>query len=184
MPRTDRDSNSWKPLTSIIIFKTLDALPGHSRPLPSHPRRQSLADSYSIARNAYLHRRGSNGYQPVQETPPLRRQRCLTPPPFGKAILLPNQLNEQTQSSLFRLPEELLFLIYEDVIGGNLFHIVRRTNQLQLGHIPCKNNLPRSQEECKENKCRGFKVPTGLHVKTAGTGHGGLIQLLQTCRKM
>jgi hypothetical protein len=184
MPRTDRDS-TFKPLSAIFTFKVLDAFSGHSRQLPSRPRRQSLPhSSYSIARNWNLHRRGSNGYLPAQECPPLRRERCLTPPPFGKAILQPNQLIEQAQSPLFKLPEELLLLIYEHVIGYNLFHIVRRTKQLQLGHVPCKNNLPRSQEECKENECRGFKIPTGLHVRPAGPGHGSLIQLLQTCRKV
>jgi len=184
MPRTDRDS-TFKPLSAIFTFKVLDTFSSHSRQLPSRARRQSLPhSSYSIARNWNLHRRGSNGYLPAQECPPLRRERCLTPPPFGKAILQPNQLIEQTQSPLFKLPEELLLLIYEHVIGYNLFHIVRKTKQFQLGHVPCKNNLPRSQEECKENECRGFKIPTGLHVRPAGPGHGSLIQLLQTCRKV
>jgi hypothetical protein len=180
MPRTDRDSNS-KGLTATATLKVLGAFSGHSRKLPNHERRRSMT-SYTIARDSYLHRRGSNGYQPVQECPPLRRERCLTPPPFGKAILQPSQFNAQTQSPLFKLPEELLILIYEEVIGSNLFHIVRRTNQLQLGHTVCKSNLPRSQEDCKENECRGLKIPTGLHVKS-GPGNGGLIQLLQTCRK-
>jgi hypothetical protein len=180
MPRTDHDSN-YKPLSAIATFKILNALSGRSREPPPRPRPRSLT-SYSIARNANLHRRGSTGYIPAQECPRLRRERCLTPPPFGKAILQPSQLNDQTQSSLFKLPEELLFLIYEEVIGSNLFHIVRRTNQLQLGHILCKTNIPRSQEGCKEKECRGLKVPTGLH-KTV-RGDSGLIQLLKTCRKV
>jgi hypothetical protein len=178
MPRTDTDSN-YKPLTGIIVFKALNAISGHSRPLPT---RQSY-DSYSIARNANFHRRESVAYVPVHEPPSRRRERCLTPPPHGKAILQPNQSNEQTQSPLFKLPEELLLLIYEEVLGHNLFHIVRRTNKFQLGHIVCQSNVPRSQEECVENKCRGLKLPTGIHAKT-GSGDGGLIQLLQSCRKM
>ena len=181
MPRTDRDSN-YKPLTGIIVFKALNAISGHSRPLPTRNGRQSY-DSYSIARNANFHRQESVAYVPVHEPPSRRRERCLTPPPHGKAILQPNQFNEQTQSPLFKLPEELLLLIYEEVFGHNLFHIVRRTNKFQLGHIVCKSNVPRSQEECVENKCRGLKLPTGIHAKT-GSGDGGLIQLLQSCRKM
>jgi hypothetical protein len=181
MPRTDHDSN-YKPLVGIITFKALNALSGHSRELSHRNRRQSF-DSYSIARNANLQRRESVGYLPVQEPTSHRRKRCLTPPPFGKATLQENQLNEQTQSPLFKLPEELLLAIYEEVIGRNLLHIVRRTNQFQLGHIVCKTNVPRSQEACVENKCRGLKLPTGVHAKT-GRGDGGLIQLLQSCRKM
>ncbi len=181
MPRTDRDSN-YKPLTDIIVFKALNAVTGHSRPLPTRNRRQSY-DSYSIARNANFHRRDSVAYVPVHEPPSRRRECCLTPAPHGKAILQPSQFSEQTQSPLFKLPAELLLLIYEEVLGHNLFHIVRRMNNFQLGHIGCKSKVPRSQENCVENKCRGLKLPTGIHAKT-GSGDGGLIQLLQSCRKM
>jgi len=175
MPRTDRERGT-KSLPGLITFAVLGAVTGHSRPLKTF-------DSYAIARNANLQRRESSGYLPVQEPTSQRRKRCLTPPPFGRAFLQPSQLNEQSQSPLFELPEELLLLIYEEVLGRNLFHIVRRTSHFQLGHIACKTNTPRTQDECLENQCRGLKVATGVHVKT-GPGDGGLIQLLQSCRKM
>ena len=175
MPRTDRDRNS-KSLPGIITFAVLGALTGHSRELKSF-------DSYAIARNANLKRRESINYVPVQEPTTHRRERALTPPPSGRAILQPSQLNEQIQSPMFKLPEELLLLIYEEVLGRNLFHIVRRTTSFQLGHVVCKTNVPRRQEECNENECRGLKVPTGIHAKT-GPGDGGLIPLIQSCRKM
>lgn len=175
MPRTDRDRNS-KSLPGIITFAVLGALTGHSRELKSF-------DSYAIARNANLKRRESINYVPVQEPTTHRRERALTPPPSGRAILQTSQLNEQIQSPMFKLPEKLLLLIYEEVLGRNLFHIVRRTTSFQLGHVVCKTNVPRRQEECNENECRGLKVPTGIHAKT-GPGDGGLIPLLQSCRKM
>lgn len=175
MQRTDRD-RSTKGITSIITLKVLGALTGHGREIPTY-------DSYAIARNANLVRRETVGYLPAQGPVSRRRERPLTPPPFGKAVLHPSQLNAQAQSPLFKLPVDILLLIYKEVLGHNLFHIVRRNTRFQLGHVLCKNNTPRSQEECHENECRGIKVPSGVHPKT-GPGNDGFIQLLQSCRKM
>lgn len=175
MQRTDRDRGT-KGITSIVTLKVLGALTGHGREIPTF-------DSYAIARNANLVRRETVGYLPAKDPVSRRRERPLTPPPFGKAVLHSSQMNEQSQSPLFKFPENILLLIYEEVLGHNLFHVVRRTTRFQLGHVLCKMNTPRKQEECHEHECRGMKVPSGVHVKT-GPGNGGFIQLLQSCRKM
>jgi hypothetical protein len=175
MQRTDRDRGT-KGITSIVTLKVLGALTGHGREIATF-------DSYAIARNANRHRRETVGYLPTQGIAFRRRERALTPPPFGRAVLHPSQLNEQTQSPLFKLPEEILLLIYEEILGHNLFHIVRRSTRFQLGHVLCKANTPRRQEECNEHECRGMKVPSGVHPKTR-PGNGGLVQLLQSCRRM
>ena len=184
MPRTDTDSN-YKPLTALITFHLLDSISGRSRIFPSRNRPEILSssNSYDIARDrreaSLVHR-----YLPVQECAPLKRKRQLTPPPVGRAMLQPAQYNEQTECLLLNLPQEVRCMIYREVIGDNMFHIVRRNNNFRLGHIPCDAAHPRSQEDCKESQCRGFKLPTGLHARENGHGHGGLIQLLQTCRKV
>jgi hypothetical protein len=88
-------------------------------------------------------------------------------------------LNEQTQSLLFKLPEELRLLIYEEVLGNRLIHIVRRDHK--LGHMLCRSGG--DQDACNEVKCRGIKLPTGMFVQP-GFGHGDLIPLLQSSRNV
>jgi hypothetical protein len=112
-----------------------------------------------------------------QHLPP--RNRCLTPSPDGAQSLPCSKTDGQTQSPLFKLPEEILLLIYKEVIGNRLLHIVRR--QQDLGHVLCKGSG--DPDDCIENQCRGIKSPTGPYTET-GPGSGDIIQLLQTCRKM
>jgi hypothetical protein len=174
------------------IFKALGRFSGHARPLdrqqdqrPRHRRHQSMtmaaAETATATERGEPLRRSKTNFQPPPACPHLPpRTHSLTPVPVPLDNVIP-ELDEQTQSALFKLPEELLLLIYEEVIGRRTFHIVRRSHR--LGHTTCHYNTPGSQEECKEGGCRGLKVPSGLHIES-GPGHGGLIQLLQTCRKM
>jgi hypothetical protein len=83
---------------------------------------------------------------------------------------------EQRQSRLFQLPPEVRDIIYGYVLTGPPVHIVQRQNK--LGHRRCRSNG--SPYECVKSECRGIKVETGHHV---GSGDGGIIQLLQTCRQ-
>lgn len=161
-------------LKSRLIFSALDRLTRNGREIDRKPmssyRRRIVAD---------IQQSGSpkaSSYQspPLYPTLP-RRQRCLTPPLFD-----PQEL-EQTQSPLFILPRELLLLIYEQVLGNNVLHIVRRSNK--LGHAPCKINSSGFQDDCKEFNCRGVKFPNGVCVPN-GFSRDRIIPLLQTCRKM
>jgi len=171
-------------ITGNVIFKTVGFLSGHSRPVDErsrprlrHPRHQSMTMAATEPTEPL--RRSKTEFQPPPTCPELpHRTHALTPIPWKNIVPEPA---EQTQSPLFKLPEELLLQIYEEVIGNRTFHIVRRSHK--LGHTTCHYNTPGCQEQCKEGGCRGLKVPSGLHVE-AGPGHGGLIQLLQTCRKM
>ncbi|KUJ22029.1 uncharacterized protein LY89DRAFT_576892 [Mollisia scopiformis] len=120
--------------------------------------------------------RTASNYQP----PPLvqsltRRSGCITPP-----SLVPQEL-DQIKSPLFKLPEEILLLIYEQVIGNNVLHIVRRANH--LGHATCSNKSSGSHDDCQDLKCRGTKLPNGVSVQD-GHGRDSFIPLLQTCRKI
>ena len=174
-------------LTARLLFKTVDRLSGHSRhieaPTPQLQRRRTTGGRPTIRHQPQSARsqRQSGSYQApplvFEHLPP--RTRFLTPPPVGGQPFLCPKANEQTQSLLFRLPEELLLMIYEEVVGNRLLHIVRR--QRKLGHIFC--NESGDADECKEHQCRGLKLPTGTYAQR-GLGNGDLIQLLQTCRKM
>ena len=87
------------------------------------------------------------------------------------------KIDQQTASWLFKLPKEVRLMIYEEVLGGMIFHIVRR--KTRLGHKLCKGSG--DPEQCISDNCRGFKTESGVHT---GRGNGGLIQILQSCRKM
>ena len=174
-------------LTARLLFKTVDRLSGRSRPLesptPSLQRRKSTGERPTVQHQPRSTRsqRQSSTYQApplaFEHLPP--RTRRLTPPPIDTPPLPCPKLDEQPQSLLFRLPEELLLMIYKGVIGSGLLHIVRR--QRKLGHILCQGS--RDMDECMEHQCRGLKLPTGTYAQR-GLGNGDLIQLLQTCRKM
>ena len=89
----------------------------------------------------------------------------------------PLNADQQTASLLFNLPKEVRLMIYEEVLGGMVFHIVRRKDK--LCHKLCKGSG--DPEQCISDHCRGFKIPSGVHT---GRGDGGLIQILQSCRGM
>jgi hypothetical protein len=175
-------------LTAKLLFKTVDRLSGHSRPVEAPAPQLQCRRTAGGGRPTIRHQpqstrsqRQSGSYQApplvFEHLPP--RTRYLTPPPAGRQQLLCTKANEQTQSPLFRLPEELLLMIYKEVVGNRLLHIVRR--QRKLGHIFC--NGSGDADECKEQQCRGLKLPTGTYAQT-GFRNEDLIQLLQTCRKM
>jgi hypothetical protein len=180
----DREPPSLK---ARLLFKAVDRLSGrgHDDTLEPLQRRKTTAGRASLRNQPHKpHKPESQrpaSYQPrpmvFTHLPP--RTRCLTPSPFESPSELYPETNEQTQSLLSALPEEILLMIYQEVVGNRVMHIVRR--QSKLGHTIC--NTSGDSNECKEDQCRGFKLPTGKHVHN-GEAHGDSIQLLQTCRKV
>jgi len=174
-------------LTARLLFKTVDKLSDHSRfveaPNPTLQRRKTTGSTIGRPKTLQFQPQ-SQRRTSYYDIPPLvfehlpPRTRRLTPPPDSRQSLPCTRADEQTQSPLFKLPEELLLMIYKEVVGNRLLHIVRR--QRKLGHVAC--NGSGDADECKENQCRGLKLPTGTYAQT-GPGND-LIQLLQTCRKI
>ena len=168
-----------------LLFKAVDRLSGHKNPVDAAPplqRRKTVAGRATVRHQPQKpesQRRASYQAPPLifAHLPP--RTRCLTPPPSDRQPELCPKTDKQTQSLLFTLPEEILILICKEVVGNKPFHIVRR--QRKLGSAIC--NTSGDPGECRENQCRGLKLPTGTYAHT-GLGHGGLIQLLQTCRRL
>lgn len=163
-------------LRDQVLFGFLDRVTGHSKPLESVPshRRPTIGSPTHSRRLTY------------EPPPPLpaplpRRKRLLTPASSRSASPEPFLYDEQFQSVLLqRLPEEILMLIYEYVIGKRVIHLVRRKDH--LGHMKCLSNG--DPDACRELQCRGMKLPNGLYVASGHGNGGGLIQLLQSCRKM
>lgn len=172
-------------LVARVLFKSVDRLSGHSRPVEDDRLLQRRQSTGLTAIRPHFQKsprqRRASGYQPPRliftHLPP--RTRCLTPPPIRSKSELCAKIDEQTQSLLFSLPKEILLLIYEEVVGNRFIHIIRRPRQ--LGHTICKANG--DPEECREKQCRGLKLPNGTYAQT-GPSNGNLIYLLQTCRKM
>lgn len=160
------------PLKMILLWGALNLLSGHSKPIDRVPM-----SSYRKVEVKPTIRKISN-YQPPPLTRSLPRRRgCITPPLMEE----PEEVFEQRQSLLLQLPEEVLGLIFEKVIGGNVLHIVRRSNT--LSHATCKAEDPRDGGECRYLKCRGSKLPNGVCVPDK-IDHDNFLALLQTCRKM
>ncbi|KAH7342815.1 hypothetical protein BKA65DRAFT_354338, partial [Rhexocercosporidium sp. MPI-PUGE-AT-0058] len=80
------------------------------------------------------------------------------------------------------LPPEVLELICKRAIGDRLVHIMRRPSE-GLGHECCILDRESGPEACREQKCRGLKLPTGRYAKSDRPGED-LTALLQTCRKL
>lgn len=163
-------------LTKLVAWKVLNALP-HRTSEPQHtssyrPRAMSYGAGVRPAENTY--------YQFEPEIRHLgRRKRPLSvvSSDYDEDARQPLKVDQQTASWLFKLPKEVRLMIYEEVLGGMIIHIVRR--KTRLGHKLCKGNG--DPQQCISDHCRGFKVQSGVH---AGRGGGGLIQILQSCRKM
>jgi hypothetical protein len=168
-------------LTGLILAKAIGLNRSRSRKvdefIPGHPRRRLTDVGNGPERGAPVRSSSYQSPPPNLHLPP--RTHCLTPPPFNGEAHSSPVLNEQTQSLLFKLPEELRLLIYEEVLGNRLIHIVRRNHK--LGHTLCRSGG--DQDACNEVKCRGVKLPTGLFVQP-GFGHGDLIPFLQSSRKV
>lgn len=166
-------------LKSLAVLTLLDRLSGHSRSLDERPtssrRRHSMPTPSSPT-----HGRKISNYQPppplLPHPPP--HTHCITPPLIETDTSEQPRFDEQPQSKLLQLPEEILLLIYEQVIGNQVLHIVRRHHK--LCHTSCLTNG--DTDACKEAQCRGFKLPNGLYAE--GSGSEDLIPLLQVCRKM
>lgn len=157
-------------LTHLLVWSLLHHLSGHGKEIDRVPM-----SSYRKVEPKATVRKVSN-YQPPPLTRSLpRRSGCITPP-----LMEPTDF-DQIQSPLFNLPAGVLLLIYEQVIGKNIIHIVRRSQT--LSHATCKTETPGDQDECRAMKCRGTKLPNGVCVPDKKS-HDNFISLLQTCRKM
>jgi hypothetical protein len=109
---------------------------------------------------------------------PLRRPRRLSIPlpEMENGNLQIRKTYSQDQSWFFsRLPKDIRLLIYEQVLGERVLHIVRR--RTKLGNMLCKA----APGHICTAECRGIKLESGI---TAGSGDGGYSQILQTCRMM
>jgi hypothetical protein len=171
-------------------------------------RRRTESHRFSITRPSFLgnHRQGSsdnssvlqplnrartvpdkNGlYTCPQQTsidpghwrlPTRQRRLSISLPGFENDVEQLRKSDNQTLSLLFELPKDVRTRIYKFVIGSNVLHIVRRLDK--LGHIACTTN--EEPEVFGRDQCRGTKVEWGLQ---SDVEDGGLIQFLQTCRKM
>lgn len=157
----------------MLLWMALDKLTGNGKEIDRIPMSSYRRSSEPLIGSK--HRKASN-YQPpplVQSLP--RRKGYITPPTLELEKL------EQLQSPLFTLPKEVLLLIYEQVIGNNILHIVRRSNK--LSHATCSSNRSGNPDDCRDLKCRGMKLQNGVSIPD-GPSYGGILPLLQTCRKM
>lgn len=171
-------------LRTRLLFKARDRLSGHGKDDTAQPllRRKTTAGRPSLRHQPQKpesQRRASYHRPPLvfSHLPP--RTRCLTPLPFESRSDQCPQTEEQNQSLLFTLPDEILLMIYKEVVGNKLIHIVRRHHK--LGHTICQTTG--DPDECREDQCRGLKLPTGAYAQT-GESNGDSISFLQTCRKM
>lgn len=175
--------NGYKNLGQMVLFKALDLVSGHSRELAPRP------SSYTQKRPSFFKTpttpAGSEkttwpGVEAPADLPHLPpRTHCLTPDPFRDNADTDKEF-EQLQSPLFKLPPDVLRLIYEEVVGNRTIHIVRRHDR--LSHAICKVNKHQCQDQCKESQCRGLKLPNGTYESAFGCSD--LLPILQTCRKM
>ncbi|CAD6443992.1 fa631580-a2e0-4070-a688-9eee936aa09a-CDS [Sclerotinia trifoliorum] len=204
----------WGPerrrLSSHLIQKALDALPG-SRSSDSSPSKPYNAIKRPYEQNKFTGK-ASGSYvpeAPVSERVK-RKERPLTPSEgyglgvFGigfevedvdgvgsKSERVERKFFGQGGSRLFGLlPREVRMEIYEWVLRERVLHIVRR--KTKLGHVVCKceggnsdARDTREEDACMVAGCRGVKIIGGRGVhETVGMRSGGLIQLLQVCRRI
>jgi hypothetical protein len=92
--------------------------------------------------------------------------------------------DDQMQSMLFQLPLEIRRQIWEETMGGYVFHIYFVQAYRRMSHTRCKTREP---EMCKgrdtppREPCRNtFKVPGAKDA----WGHSNLLSVLQSCRRM
>ncbi|APA11106.1 predicted protein [Sclerotinia sclerotiorum 1980 UF-70] len=204
----------WGPerrrLSSHLIQKALDALPG-SRSSDSSQSKPYSAIKRPYEQNKFTGK-ASRSYvpeAPVSERVK-RKERPLTPREgYGLGVFgmgfevlevdgvgnreegVERRFFGQGGSSFFgALPREARMEIYEWVLGRRVLHIVRR--KTKLGHVVCKcerrnsdGRDTREEDACMVAGCRGVKIVGGSGVhEEVGEGSGGLIQLLQVCRRI
>ncbi|KAJ8069195.1 hypothetical protein OCU04_002866 [Sclerotinia nivalis] len=204
----------WGPerrrLSSHLIQKALDALPG-SRSSDNSPSKPYNAIKRPYEQNRFTGK-ASRSYvpeAPVSERVK-RKERPLTPREgyglgvFGMGFEVEERDgvgngSEHVERKFFgqggsrffgMLPREVRIEIYEWVLGKRVLHIVRR--KTKLGHVVCKcdgrnsdGGDMREEDACMIAGCRGVKIlgGSGVHERV-GDGSGGLIQLLQVCRRV
>jgi hypothetical protein len=173
----DRDSPS---VAALLLWKVL-TLP-HRRQKPEQ-RSSSEPRPRIVPLLPERSRVQKDGPKYVEPEPDIRHQ-----PRQGRPLTIvslcqaedagqPLDIEQQSASLLFTLPKEVRLMIYEQVLGGMVLHIIRRENK--LGHKLCKTSG--DPDQCAMVHCRGFKIPSGLHI---GRGNGEIIQILQSCRRV
>ena len=92
----------------------------------------------------------------------------------------------QPQSNLLsRLPYEIRRQIYEGILGGHLFHVVRLRER--LAHVRCRAPyLHHGYTITTHNGCWGIMDKDMLHVRylVSLSGERGRLALLKTCRQV
>jgi hypothetical protein len=168
----DADHHS---IPALIVWKCLKHLPGQRREhgQQSTGKQQIVA----IQQPHTLQGRGRHSEPEFRHLTQRPRPLSLTRPCHGMQDNNVPIASEQTESPLFKLPREIRQMIYEQLLGGNVFHIVRRRKK--LGHTRCR--AYREPDQCIPTRCRGLKLPSGVH---AGYGDGDLIEVLQSCRRV
>ncbi|PSS18375.1 hypothetical protein M430DRAFT_58556 [Amorphotheca resinae ATCC 22711] len=126
---------------------------------------------------------------------PRKRPRALTCPlpaktdkswnPFKKSVL--QQTCDQSQSGLARLPGEIRQLIWTEVLGRHLLHIVYAPQRLLA--IDCAEEVD-DELETRHHLCWGVttaKAPSGSYLYPHSdhpAKPANLLPLLQTCRRI
>jgi len=170
-------ANSESPsILGHVIWKALNALP-HRKRQPEHISRYQARKVPYVARVRPEENRHYELEPGIRHLVPRKRPLSLLSSCDDEDARQIINTDQQTVSLLFKLPREVRLMIYEEVLGGKVFHIVRRKEK--LGHKLCKGSG--NPDQCISDHCRGFKAASGVH---GGRGDGGLIQLLQSCRKM
>lgn len=90
----------------------------------------------------------------------------------------PPPANPQARSTFFtRLPPEIRHLIYEEAIGGNVFHFVKKADR--LGFKACTGRD--GQQMCYSDELWAIETSDGLWKDTTD---GGPLSPLLSCRKL
>jgi hypothetical protein len=163
-------------LTKLVAWKVLNALPHRTRE-PQHISSFRPRVEPQVARVQPAEDRLYELEPEIRHLSRRKRPLSLVSLSCDEDVRQSLNTDQQNASWLFTLPREVRLMIYEEVLGGMVLHIVRRKNK--LGHKRCKGCG--EPEKCISDQCRGFKIRSGIH---AGRGNGGLIQILQSCRKM
>ena len=161
-------------LSATLLWKCLSILP---RPRREHGEQSINQQRAVVTQGSNVQQGQSRGYQiEYRHLPQLRRVLSVMFPSNGTEAKCMEIIGQQTESPFFRLPGEIRRMIYMQLLGDNVFHIVRRRQK--LGHIRCRASPYAGQ--CTSRSCRGLKLPSGVH---AGFGDGGIIQILQSCHR-
>ena len=83
----------------------------------------------------------------------------------------------QAQSGFFRLPPEIRTLIYEEAIGRNVFHVVKKENCLGFKNCTGQNG----RRTCYSDELWAIETPDDLWKNCTD---GGPLSPLLTCRRL